>query len=54
MARMIATPSTGRPNMASVPVITTRLARGTAAMPLELIISVSRIMIWVPIDRSMP
>jgi hypothetical protein len=38
--------------MASGPVITTRLARGTAATPFELIINVSRITIYVPILRS--
>ena len=31
-----------------IAVMTTRLARGTAAIPLELIISVSRIRICVP------
>ena len=54
IASTSAMPSTGRPNIASVAAITTRLARGTAAMPLELIISVSRITICVPIDSSMP
>jgi len=38
---MIATPSSGRPNVASVPDSITRDARGTAATPLLVIIRAS-------------
>jgi hypothetical protein len=39
--RMIATPSSGNPNVASVPERITSDARGTAATPLLVIMSVS-------------
>ena len=49
IARMIRIPASGMLNWASVAVITTRLARGTPAMPFEVIISVSSMAICVPI-----
>ncbi|EZP72140.1 hypothetical protein BV96_02272 [Sphingomonas paucimobilis] len=47
-------PSTGRSNWPSVAATTTREARGTAAMPLLVTISTSRMVICVAIGRSMP
>src|SRR5205814_4880143 len=49
-----ATPSTGRLNVASVPARITKDARGTAATPLLVSISVSIIVSCVPKDRWIP
>ena len=47
-------PASGMSNWFSVAAITTSDARGTPAMPLEVSISTSIIVIWVLIDSSMP
>jgi len=44
---MIATPSSGRPNVASVPERITSDARGTAATPLLVIMRVTIMRSWV-------
>ena len=59
MSRKVSTPSSsaipsiGSPNWVSVAEITTRLARGTPAMPFDVIISVSSMAICCPADSGM-
>ena len=52
--RISSRPASGMSNCASVAAITTSDARGTPAMPLDVSIRISSIVICVPIDRSMP
>ncbi len=52
--RMTATPSSGSPNAVSVPESTTRDARGTAAMPLLVMRSVSIMNSCCPTVSSTP
>lgn len=52
--KMRATGSVGKPNVESVPIRITKLARGTAATPLLVNINVSIIMICWPIPNSIP
>ena len=54
MARISSNPDSGRLNIGSVAAITTRLARGTPAMPLLVTISTISIVIICPTDMSMP
>ena len=51
---MMATPSSGRPKLASVPDRMTSEARGTAAMPFVVSMSVSIIMSCWPSVMSTP
>ena len=52
--RISTTPSSGRPNVTSVPESTTIEARGTAAMPLLVSISVNIIVSCCPNERFTP
>ena len=51
--RISSRPASGMLNWFSVAAITTSDARGTPAMPLEVSIRISSIVIWVPIGSTM-
>ena len=54
MPMMSNSPASGMPNCESVAAITTRLARGTPAMPLDVTISISTMTICWPHGIAMP